>query len=31
MKINDTTEGDLPKFSKVKHPRTELDFLKTVH
>ena len=28
MKINDTAEGDLPRFSKVKHPRTGIGFSK---
>jgi len=28
MKINDTAEGDLPRISKVKHPRTGIGFSK---
>ncbi|MCU0342246.1 MAG: phosphodiester glycosidase family protein [Ignavibacterium sp.] len=28
MKINYTAEGDLPRFSKVKHPRTGIGFSK---
>lgn len=28
MKINDSLEGDLPRFSKVKHPRTGIGFSK---
>lgn len=28
MKINDSLEGDLPRFSKIKHPRTGIGFSK---